>query len=62
MSELKFTFGKNKGKRPDQLKSSSLRWYLEQDWFNAKFKALSNLCNDELEYRDKYNCHTEEES
>lgn len=53
--ELTFSFGRFKGKRPDQVTSSYLKWITQRDWFNKQNTKLSNECIQELEYRNRYN-------
>lgn len=53
--------GKYKGLDIVDIPSSYLKWLCLQDWFEQKHRKLLAAIDDELKFRDKRNCHFEED-
>jgi len=55
------TFGKHFSKPVSRTPSSYLRWCLEQDWFETKHPTLVEPFEEELQWRDTWDQHFEDE-
>ena len=57
----RIVIGKYSGKLVADTPSSYLRWLLDQEWFVTKFTDLRKQIKIELEYRDRFDLHFEED-
>ena len=53
---IKMLWGKFKGKYIDEIPSSYLK-YVAENWNETK---ISLACDDEWQYRERYNCHIDD--
>lgn len=52
--DVAIPFGQHRGELIADCPISYLKWLLDQNWFNKKFKDLKALIDKELKYRDDF--------